>query len=104
MDQAWVLFLFCFLLFAFCWNEFDEIFSIHLSIYISVYTDKMVLAWAKDWVMDKVYGAAKTGIQAGGSMAGNAVGGVGSLVENSGRGLGQSTSGLFPPSVKERPG
>ncbi|KAF2160601.1 hypothetical protein M409DRAFT_70343 [Zasmidium cellare ATCC 36951] len=50
--------------------------------------------WAKDWVVDKVYGAAKTGIQAGGTMAGNAVGGVGNLIENSGRGVGQSASGV----------
>lgn len=51
--------------------------------------------WAKDWVVDKVYGAANTAIQAGGTMAGNTVGGVGTMIENSGRGVGQSASGRF---------
>ncbi|EME42741.1 hypothetical protein DOTSEDRAFT_73516 [Dothistroma septosporum NZE10] len=55
----------------------------------------MVFQWAKDWVVDKVYNAASTTIQAGGSMAGNAVGGVGSLIENSGRGVGSSAQGAI---------
>lgn len=53
------------------------------------------MEWAKNWVVDKVAGYAKTGIQAGGTLAGNAVGGVGSLIEGSGRSVGQSTSGVF---------
>ncbi|KAF7193662.1 hypothetical protein HII31_05008 [Pseudocercospora fuligena] len=53
------------------------------------------MEWAKNWVIDKVSGYAKTGIQAGGTLAGNAVGGVGSLIENSGRSVGQSTSGAI---------
>lgn len=55
----------------------------------------MVFQWAKDWVVDKVYNAANTTIQAGGSMAGNAVGGVGNLVENTGRGVSQSIAGAI---------
>ena len=47
-----------------------------------------MLSWATGWVEDKVSGYAKTGIQAGGTLAGNAVGGVGNLIENSGRGVG----------------
>lgn len=43
-----------------------------------------------NWVEDKVAGYAKTGIQAGGTLAGNAVGGVGSLVENAGKTAGNS--------------
>lgn len=43
-----------------------------------------------NWVEDKVAGYAKTGIQAGGSLAGNAVGGIGSLVESAGRSAGDS--------------
>ncbi|KAK5168828.1 uncharacterized protein LTR77_006137 [Saxophila tyrrhenica] len=47
------------------------------------------MSFIVNWVSDKVEGYAKTGIQAGGTMAGNAVGGVGSLVE----GAGRSTAG-----------
>jgi hypothetical protein len=54
------------------------------------------MEWAKNWVTDKIAGYATTGIQAGGTLAGNAVGGVGSLVENSGHSVGQSTSGWSP--------
>lgn len=43
-----------------------------------------------NWVEDKVAGYAKTGIQAGGTLAGNAVGGVGSLVEGAGKTAGNS--------------
>ena len=41
-----------------------------------------------NWVEDKVAGYAKTGIQAGGTLAGNTVGGVGGLIENAGRSAG----------------
>ena len=37
------------------------------------------------WVEEKATGYLKTGIQAGGSLAGNAVGGVGGLVESAGK-------------------
>lgn len=40
------------------------------------------------WVEDKVSGYLKTGIQAGGTLAGNAVGGVGTLIEGAGRTVG----------------
>lgn len=53
-----------------------------------------MLQWAKDWAVDKIYGAAKTGIEAGGTMAGDAVGGAGTLIENSGRNIGNSASGM----------
>lgn len=57
------------------------------------------MEWAKNWVTDKLAGYAATGIQAGGNLAGNAVGGVGTLIENSGRSVGQSANG--PPSYRE---
>lgn len=52
------------------------------------------MEWAKNWVIDKASGYAYTGIQAGGTLAGNAVGGAGSLVENAGRSVGQGTTGV----------
>ncbi|KAI5363689.1 hypothetical protein Slin14017_G056530 [Septoria linicola] len=52
------------------------------------------MEWAKNWVTDRLAGYAATGIQAGGNLAGNAVGGVGSLIENSGRSIGQSANGI----------
>ncbi len=42
------------------------------------------------WIEDKATGYLKTGIQAGGSLAGNAVGSVGGLVESAGRSAGDS--------------
>ena len=45
----------------------------------------------KNWVEDKATGYLRTGIQAGGSLAGNAVGGVGSLVENAGKSAASGT-------------
>ncbi|KAF2487452.1 hypothetical protein BDY17DRAFT_11827 [Neohortaea acidophila] len=45
------------------------------------------------WVEDKATNYLRTGIQAGGTLAGNAVGGVGSLVENAGRTAGNTVSG-----------
>lgn len=45
---------------------------------------------AKNWVEDKASSLLTTGVQAGGTLAGNAVGGVGSLVENAGQTAGQS--------------
>ncbi|CZT14118.1 uncharacterized protein RCC_00091 [Ramularia collo-cygni] len=51
--------------------------------------------FVSNWVTDKVAGFAKTGIEAGGTLAGNAVGGVGTLLENSGRAVGQSIAGAI---------
>ncbi|SMQ51557.1 unnamed protein product [Zymoseptoria tritici ST99CH_3D1] len=53
------------------------------------------MAFITNWVTDKLAGYAATGLQAGGTLAGNAVGGVGSLVENSGRSVGQSANGAI---------
>jgi hypothetical protein len=47
------------------------------------------------WVEDKATGYLRTGIQAGGTLAGNAVGGVGSLVEKAGQ---TAASGWSLPS------
>lgn len=43
------------------------------------------MSFIVNWVSDKVEGYAKTGIQAGGTLAGNAVGSVGGLVEGAGK-------------------
>ncbi|KAK0263987.1 hypothetical protein LTS09_002338 [Friedmanniomyces endolithicus] len=55
------------------------------------------MAFIANWAIDKVQttaaGYLKTGLQAGGNMAGNAVGGVGTLIESSGRSLGEGTVG-----------
>ena len=53
------------------------------------------MAFIANWAIDKVQttaaGYLKTGLQAGGNMAGNAVGGVGTLIESSGRSLGEGS-------------
>jgi len=53
------------------------------------------MAFIANWAIDKVQttaaGYLKTGLQAGGNMAGNAVGGVGTLIETSGRSLGEGS-------------
>ena len=51
------------------------------------------MSWIASWVADKAAGALATGLQAGGTLAGNAVGSVGTLIENTGRGVGNSTNG-----------
>lgn len=43
------------------------------------------------YVKDTAAGYLKTGLEAGGNMAGNAVGGVGTMIENSGRGFGEGS-------------
>lgn len=48
----------------------------------------VAMSFITSWVTDKVSEYAKVGLQAGGSMAGNAVGGVGSMVENAGKTAG----------------
>lgn len=50
-----------------------------------------IVDYAKDWALDKASGYLKTGIQAGGTLAGNAVGGVGSTIENGGRSFGEGS-------------
>ena len=47
------------------------------------------MAFITNWIEDKATGYLRTGIQAGGTLAGNAVGGVGGLVESAGRSAGQ---------------
>ena len=51
-----------------------------------------MLSSITSWVEDKATGYLRTGIQAGGSLAGNAVGGVGGLVENAGKSAAQGMS------------
>lgn len=50
-----------------------------------------IVDYAKDWALDTASGYLKTGIQAGGTLAGNAVGGVGSTLENGGRAFGEGS-------------
>lgn len=50
------------------------------------------MSFITSWVTNKVSEYAKVGLQAGGSMAGNAVGGVGTMVENAGRSAGGGES------------
>lgn len=47
------------------------------------------MSFILNWAQDKAAGLLATGLQAGGTMAGNAVGGVGALIENSGRAMGE---------------
>jgi len=47
--------------------------------------------YAKNWAIDKASGYLKTGIQAGGTLAGNAVGGIGSTIESGGRAFGEGS-------------
>ena len=49
-----------------------------------------MLSSIANWVEDKASGYLTTGVQAGGTLAGNAVGGVGSLVEKAGTTAGNS--------------
>ena len=48
------------------------------------------MSFIVNWIEDKATGYLKTGIQAGGTLAGNAVGGVGGLVESAGKTAGNS--------------
>lgn len=56
-----------------------------------------MVSYVKNYLMDTASGYLATGITAAGTMAGNAVGGVGGLIENGGRSIGEGTSGLFAP-------
>ena len=47
------------------------------------------MSFITNWIEDKATGYLRTGIQAGGSLAGNAVSGVGGLVESAGQAAGQ---------------
>lgn len=53
------------------------------------------MAFIVDYVKDTAAGYLKTGIQAGGALAGNAVGGVGSTIEQGGRSFGEGSKSLF---------
>lgn len=53
------------------------------------------MAFIATWAQNKAAEYLKTGIQAGGTLAGNAVGGVGSLIEDSGRAFGEGSK-LIP--------
>lgn len=52
---------------------------------------KYKMNFVTGWLEEKATGYLKTGIQAGGTLAGNAVGGVGGLIENSGRAVGEGS-------------
>lgn len=51
----------------------------------------LTVAFIATWVQNKASEYLKTGIQAGGALAGNAVGGVGGLIESSDRSLGEGS-------------
>ncbi|KAK3697712.1 hypothetical protein LTR37_017294 [Vermiconidia calcicola] len=51
------------------------------------------MAFIMNWAEDKIATYAKTGIQAGGTLAGNAVGGVGGLVESAGQSAAKGVQG-----------
>ncbi|KAF2720099.1 hypothetical protein K431DRAFT_97422 [Polychaeton citri CBS 116435] len=53
----------------------------------------MVVEYIKGYIADTAAGYLKTGITAAGTMAGNTVGGVGGLIENGGRSVGDSVTG-----------
>jgi len=69
----------------------------------SALLEQVKLDWAMsfvvDWAKETAAGYLKTGIQAGGNLAGNAVGGVGSVIENGGRQFGE---GSKLPSIVEK--
>jgi hypothetical protein len=51
------------------------------------------MEWAKTFLLQKSAAALTAGIQATGALAGNAIGSAGTAIENTGRGVGNSTSG-----------
>lgn len=54
-----------------------------------------MVSYVTDYIQNTAAGYLKTGITAAGTMAGNAVGGVGGLIENSGRNIGNGAQGLY---------
>jgi hypothetical protein len=56
-----------------------------------------MVSYVKNYIQDQAMGYLATGITAAGTMAGNAVGGVGGLIESGGRSIGQGTTGRFTP-------
>lgn len=56
-----------------------------------------MVSYVKNYIQDQAMGYLHTGITAAGTMAGNAVGGVGGLIENGGRSIGEGTTGPFIP-------
>lgn len=66
-----------------------------------------MVSYITGYIQDTATSYLRTGITAAGTMAGNAVGGVGSLVENSGRSVGEGTvpsskAKLNPPARELR--
>ena len=57
----------------------------------------IMVSYVKNYIQDQAMGYLATGITAAGTMAGNAVGGVGGLIESGGRSIGQGTTGRFTP-------
>lgn len=53
-----------------------------------------MVSYVTDYIQNTAAGYLKTGITAAGTMAGNAVGGVGGLIENSGRSVANGAQGL----------
>ncbi|KAM0704040.1 hypothetical protein Q7P35_008272 [Cladosporium inversicolor] len=53
-----------------------------------------MVSYVKNYIQDQAMGYLATGITAAGTMAGNAVGGVGGLIESGGRSIGQGTTGI----------
>jgi hypothetical protein len=58
-----------------------------------------MVSYVTDYVKNMAAGYIATGVTAAGTLAGNAVGGVGSLVENTGRSVGSGASSPFSPSA-----
>ena len=65
------------------------------------------MAFIANWAVDKVKTTASgylaTGLKAGGTMAGNAVGGVGTLIENGGRSVGEGSKFSCSPCLASPP-
>lgn len=53
-----------------------------------------MVSYVKNYLQDQAMGYLNTGLTYAGTYAGNAVGGVGSMIENGGRAVGQGTTGL----------
>lgn len=62
-----------------------------------------IVNWAVDKAKDTAAGYLKTGIQAGGTLAGNTVGGVGNTIAEGGRALGEGSEFNFFPFCRPRP-
>lgn len=58
-----------------------------------------MVSFVTDYIQNTAAGYLKTGVTAAGTMAGNAVGGVGSLVENTGRSIGGGATSLSHKAI-----